>query len=53
MYWNHGVAERCVFRGGYWLSGASAGLFYLSGNYARSSAGANFGFRSAYIPEIG
>ena len=53
MYWNHGVAERCVYRGGNWNSGANAGVFYLNGNDTRSISGASIGFRSAYIPEIG
>lgn len=53
FYWNNGVAERCVFRGGYWNDGAGAGLFALYGSYARSSSDTTLGFRSAYIPEIG
>ena len=52
MWWNNGVAERCVFRGGSWHSGAYAGVFYLNGSDSRSAAGANIGFRAAYIPEI-
>jgi hypothetical protein len=53
MYWNNGVAERCVFRGGAWFSGAYAGVFYLIGSYSRGASNADVGFRSAYIPEIG
>ena len=53
MYWNHGVAERCVCRGGDWDDGTIAGLFYLNGSNARSHTSASLGFRSAYIPEIG
>ena len=41
-----------MYRGGNWNSGAGAGVFYLNGNNSRSSVGANFGFRAAYIPEI-
>ena len=52
MWWNNGVAERCVFRGGSWGHGASAGVFSLGGNYSRGSAPAGVGFRAAYIPEI-
>lgn len=52
MWWNNGVAERCVFRGGDWNYGAGAGVFCLRGNYSRGGAGANIGFRAAYIPEI-
>ena len=51
--WNNGVAERCVCRGGYYILGAGAGVFYVNGADARSSSGASIGFRSAYIPEIG
>ena len=53
FWWNNGVAERCVFRGGSWNNGASAGAFSLDGSYSRSDSGPNIGFRSAYIPEIG
>ena len=52
MWWNNGVAERCVFRGGHWSDGANAGVFALSGYNSRSSAYAGIGFRAAYIPEI-
>ena len=52
MWWNNGVAERCVFRGGNWGYGASAGVFCLCGNYSRRYASASIGFRAAYIPEI-
>jgi len=44
--------ERLAFRGGYWNSGAGAGVFHLYGGNARSSVGAGIGFRSAYIPGI-
>lgn len=53
FYWNNGVAERCVCRGGYWNNGAGAGVFCLYGNYSRSYSATAVGFRSAYIPEIG
>lgn len=53
FYWNNGVAERCVFRGGRWCDGTSAGVFSLYGYYSRSYSHTNIGFRSAYIPEIG
>lgn len=52
MWWNNGVAERCVFRGGCWSSGAYAGVFYLSGGNSRSYVYPDIGFRAAYIPEI-
>ena len=53
FWWNNGVAERCVFRGGAWYDGASAGVFCLYGHLSRSLSGTSVGFRSAYIPEIG
>ena len=52
MWWNNGVAERCVFRGGGWRSGASAGVFSLDGGGSRGIVGTAIGFRAAYIPEI-
>lgn len=53
MYWNHGAAERCVYRGGLWSISTDAGLFYLSGSSDRSNSNTGLGFRTAYIPEIG
>ena len=52
MWWNNGVAERCVFRGGAWNRGADAGVFCLNGGGSRGGVGASLGFRAAYIPEI-
>ena len=52
MWWNNAQAERCVFRGGGWNSGAAAGVFYLHGHYARSYVHVGLGFRPAYIPEV-
>ena len=52
MWWNNGVAERCVYRGGGWYDGAYAGVFSLYGINSRSGVGAGIGFRAAYIPEI-
>ena len=52
MWWNNGVAERCVSRGGAWGGGAGAGVFYLYGGGSRSDAYTHIGFRAAYIPEI-
>ena len=52
MWWNNGVAERCVDRGGHWNYGAGAGVFSLGGDLSRSDAGTHIGFRAAYIPEI-
>lgn len=53
FYWNNGVAERCVARGGDWRNGTDAGVFCLYGNNSRSYSNPAIGFRSAYIPEIG
>ena len=52
MWWNNGVAERCVCRGGAWIDGSSAGVFSLNGLDSRSGAYTSIGFRAAYIPEI-
>ena len=52
MWWNNGVAERCVVRGGSWNDGAYAGVFSLSGANSRGAASADIGVRAAYIPEI-
>ena len=41
-----------MYRGGNWNNGANAGVFCLDGDNSRSGAGAAFGFRAAYIPEI-
>ena len=52
MWWNNGVAERCVYRGGGWHGGALAGVFYLRGADSRGGVYTPVGFRAAYIPEI-
>lgn len=52
FWWNNGVAERCVYRGGAWSHGTSAGVFYLSGLDSRADSNSNIGFRSAFIPEV-
>lgn len=52
MWWNNGVAERCVARGGLWSYGSYAGVFYLDGYSSRGLAHTGIGFRAAYIPEI-
>lgn len=49
FYFNNGEAERCFSRGGYWSSGAYAGVFYSYGTNPRSYAYGYVGFRSAYI----
>lgn len=52
FYANNNNSERCVFRGGNWNIGSSAGVFQLDGNYGRTLTGESIGFRSAYIPGI-
>ena len=42
-------AERAFYCGGYWNSGAGAGVFYAYGSLARSYAGEVVGFRSAFV----
>ena len=49
MWWNNGVAERCVFRGGSWSYGAYAGVFCLYGYGSRGLAGTCIGFRAACV----
>lgn len=49
FYWNNGEAERSFRCGGDWGNGASAGVFSLHGNYARSYSSILIGFRSAYV----
>ena len=49
MWWNNGVAERCVSRGGGWRNGSGAGVFSLYGAYSRSSANTAVGFRAACV----
>lgn len=41
--------ERIVLRGGYWYSGAYAGVFYFYGNHSRAYVYWNVGFRSAFV----
>lgn len=48
-FWLDTDGERCVFRGGRWHNGPSAGVFSLSGFSSRSHSGADLGFRSALV----
>lgn len=48
-FWVDNNGERCVYRGGYWSNGASAGVFYLYGNGSRARSGTTLGFRSALV----
>ena len=49
FYANSYEAERSFFRGGYYYTGAYAGLFYSYGYGARSNPGGSIGFRSAFV----
>lgn len=49
FFWIDNNAERCVFRGGYWYSGPSAGVFDLDGSNSRSNSDTSVGFRSALV----
>lgn len=48
-FWLDTDGERCVYRGGSWFSGASAGVFSLAGHNSRSNSATSFGFRSAFV----
>ncbi len=48
IYFNNGNAERSFYSGGRWNNSADAGVFALSGNYARSISFTRIGVRSAY-----
>ena len=48
-FWIDNNGERCVFRGGHWGDGASAGVFCLSGGNSRPNVAAGLGFRSALV----
>lgn len=48
-FWLDTDGERCVYRGGHWGNGTSAGVFALGGNYSRSYSYTGIGFRSALV----
>lgn len=48
-FWIDNNGERCVFRGGLWIDGARAGVFYLYGGYSRAHVNTGIGFRSALV----
>ena len=48
-HWMNNAGERLPVAGGRWFSGASAGVFYLGLNNARSNSDGSIGFRSAYV----
>lgn len=49
FYANNAQAERCLFRGGFWNNGSSAGVFNAHLDYPRSDSISNLGGRSALI----
>lgn len=49
FYANNAQAERCLYRGGSWNNGSSAGVFYANLNNPRSYSSSNIGGRSALI----
>lgn len=51
FWWNNGMDERVVARGGYWTNKGESGMFSLS-SYASNVIAAQVGFRSVYIPNI-
>ena len=49
IYMNNGAGlERLPYRGGNWLTGASAGVFALHLGNARSNVSTSIGFRAAF-----
>lgn len=48
-FWLDTDGERIVLRGGAWITGASAGVFYFSGYYSRAYVAWGVGFRSALV----
>jgi hypothetical protein len=48
--WVRNYGERVPLRGGYWNSGAHAGVFSLALFHARSYSDGRIGFRAAFIP---
>lgn len=48
-FWLDTDGERCVYRGGSWSNGASAGVFALSGYNSRANSDTDIGFRSALV----
>ena len=48
-FWIDNNGERCVYRGGTWSYGATAGVFCLNGAYSRTYVATYLGFRSALV----
>ena len=51
-FWaNNGAAEQCSIRGGVWIDGVGAGVFYLNLGYPRSNPDLSFGGRCAFVKQ--
>jgi hypothetical protein len=51
-YMNNGLPEGFMYRGGYWGSGAFAGIFCWSSSWGRSFTYEGYGFRASYVPGL-
>ena len=49
FYVNNGEAERCAYRGGCWINGAYAGVFYVNLCDPRGNSNAFLGGRPAFV----
>jgi hypothetical protein len=49
-YLNNGIPESFMYRGGYWGSGAFAGVFCWSSSAGRGYEYEGNGFRASYVP---
>jgi hypothetical protein len=49
-YMNNGKPEVCMYRGGYFGSGAFAGIFVWSSSWERDFQYEGYGFRASYVP---
>ena len=49
-YLNNGLPEAFMYRGGYWGSGAFAGIFCWSCSWSHGHPYEGNGFRTSYIP---
>ncbi len=49
-YLNNGLPEAYLYRGGYWGSGAFAGVFCWSASWGKGHVYEGNGFRASYVP---
>ena len=52
-YLINGIPEAYMYRGGYWGSGAFAGVFCWSASWGKGHVYEGNGFRAAYVPSEG